>query len=176
VAGYAQSSVTLILVLFGLGMTAGNLLGARLADRALMPSLYAALALQACVAALFMITAHGRATAAVTVFLFAAASFAVVPALQSRIVVEAGHAPNLASGANQAAFNIANALGAWLGGLVLSAGLGYTAPNAVAAGLALAGLAIALYSGLLERRTRASTVAPIDTAQIASADLGARAR
>ncbi|MEZ0067219.1 putative MFS family arabinose efflux permease [Streptacidiphilus sp. MAP12-20] len=173
VAGYAPSSVTLILVLFGLGMTAGNLLGARLADRALMPTLYGALALQAGVAALFMITAHGKVAAAVTVFLFAAASFAVVPALQSRIVAEAGNAPNVASGANQAAFNIANALGAWLGGLALSAGLGYTAPNAVATGLPLdlAGLSIAVSSGLLEHRTRARARAPIDEAPIAPADL-----
>lgn len=176
VAGYAPSSVTLILVLFGLGMTAGNLVGARLADRALMPTLYAALTLQAGVAALFMITAHGKEAAAFTVFLFAAASFAVVPALQSRIVAEAGNAPNVASGANQAAFNIANALGAWLGGLVLSAGLGYTAPNAVAAGLALAGLSIAVSSGLLEHRTRIRARGPIDEAPIAPADLNARAR
>ena len=172
VTGYTPSSVTLILVLFGLGMTVGNLLGARLADRALMPTLYGALTLQAGVAALFMITAHGKVAAAVTVFLFAAASFAVVPALQGRIVTEAGNAPNVASGANQAAFNIANALGAWLGGLVLAAGLGYTAPNAVAAGLALTGLSIAALSGLLERRTRTRTRTPA----LAAIDCGKRAK
>ena len=82
---------------------------------------------------------------------FAATTFALAPALQSRIIAEAGDAPNLASGAIQAAFNMANALGAWLGGLVIAAGLGYTAPAAVASALALCGLAVAAWSGRLER-------------------------
>jgi DHA1 family inner membrane transport protein len=86
----------------------------------------------------------------VTIFAFAATSFAIGPAPQSRIIVKAGNAPNLASGASHAAGNIANALGAWLGGLVISAGAGYASVNYVAVGLALAGLAIAVYAGITD--------------------------
>jgi len=151
VSGYTPGSVTLLLVLFGIGMTSGNVIGARLVDRALMPALYAFLALLAAVSALLILTVHNKVACAATLFVFAATTFALAPALQSRIISEAGDAPNLASGAIQAAFNVANALGAWLGGLVIAAGLGYTAPAAVASALALLGLAVAVHSGRLER-------------------------
>jgi DHA1 family inner membrane transport protein len=147
ITGYAQSSVTPLLVLFGIGMTIGNLVGARLVDRALMPSLYTFLALDAVIAALFVLTLHNKVATAITMVVFAASTFAVVPALQTRIIDGAGDAPNIASGANQAAFNVANALGAWLGGLVIAAGYGYAAPNLVASGLAVLGLIIAIISG-----------------------------
>ena len=147
ITGYAQSSVTPLLVLVGIGMTVGNLVGARLVDRALMPSLYAFLALDAVIAAVFMLALHNKIATAVTLMVFAATTFALVPALQTRIIQGAGDAPNIASGANQAAFNIANALGAWLGGIVIAAGFGYNAPNLVASGLAIAGLLIAIVSG-----------------------------
>jgi len=154
VSGYAPSSVTLLLVLFGIGMTTGNVVGARLVDRALMPALYSFLAILALVSALLILTVHNRIACAATLFVFAATTFALAPALQSRIIAEAGDAPNLASGAIQGAFNVANALGAWLGGLVIAAGLGYTAPAAVASALAVCGLAVAVYSGRLERGGR----------------------
>lgn len=151
-AGYAESSVTLLLVLFGLGMTAGNTIGARLVDRALMPSLYGALGAEVLVAGAFVFTSHYKIAAAVTIFLFPATSLAMLPALQMRIISLAGGAPNLAAASIQAAFNVANSLGAWLGGIVIAAGLGYGAPNVVAAGLALAGLGLAVVSGALARR------------------------
>jgi DHA1 family inner membrane transport protein len=78
---------------------------------------------------------------------FAATTFGLVPALQTRIIDAAGDAPHIASGANIAAFNIANALGAWLGGVVIAAGFGYGAPNLVAAGLAICGLLVAIIAG-----------------------------
>ena len=155
-AGYAESSITLLLVLFGLGMTAGNLVGARLADRALMPTLYGAFGAEIAVAVLFVFTSHSELGAAITVFLFPAAALAALPPLQARIISLAGGAPNLAAASIQAAFNIANSIGAWLGGVVIAAGLGYNAPNLVAAGLTAFGLMLALISGRLERRTRAS--------------------
>jgi DHA1 family inner membrane transport protein len=151
VTGYAEGSVSWLLVLFGLGMVAGNLVGGRFADRRLMPMLYTALASLAAVLALFTVTAHGRTAAAVTVFLIGAFGFATVPPLQKRVLDQAHGAPTLASAVNIGAFNLGNALSAWLGGLVISAGYGYTAVNWVGAALAAAALVLALVSGALER-------------------------
>ncbi|MFD6938987.1 MFS transporter [Streptomyces goshikiensis] len=153
VAGFADTSVTWLLVLFGLGMVAGNLIGGRFADRALMPMLYVSLGTLAVVLAVFTLTAHTKAGAAVTVVLIGALGFATVPPLQKRVLDQAAGAPTLASAVNIGAFNLGNALAAWLGGLVIAAGLGWTAPNWVGAALAASALVLALVSGALERRT-----------------------
>jgi DHA1 family inner membrane transport protein len=81
--------------------------------------------------------------------------FATVPGLQMRIMTYAGAAPTLASGANIAAFNVGNALGAWLGGLAITAGLGYTSPLWVGASLALAALVVLVAAERAARRTAA---------------------
>ncbi len=156
VAGFSQADITPLLVLFGIGMTGGNLLGARLADRALMPTLYVALSAEIAVATLFFFTDRNQITAAITIVLFPFTSLALLPALQSRIVALAGGAPNLAAASIHAAFNIANSIGAWLGGLTIAAGLGYGSTNLVAAALAALGLLVALIAGRLERRTAAA--------------------
>lgn len=153
VAGFAATSVTWLLVLFGLGMVAGNLIGGRFADRALMPMLYVSLGALAVVLAVFTLTAHTKAGAAVTVVLIGALGFATVPPLQKRVLDQAAGAPTLASAVNIGAFNLGNALAAWLGGLVIAAGLGWTAPNWVGAALAGSALVLAVVSGFLERRT-----------------------
>jgi MFS transporter, DHA1 family, inner membrane transport protein len=155
VAGYASSTVSWLLVLFGLGMTVGNLVGARVADRALMPTIYGALTLEVVVALAFLLTSHNKLAAAFTIFAFPVTSMAMLPALQARIVALGGGAPNLASASIHAAFNIANSLGAWLGGLVIAAGFGYSSPNAVAAGLAVLGLGVAFWSASYDRRSKA---------------------
>ncbi|UFQ16807.1 MULTISPECIES: MFS transporter [Streptomyces] len=157
VAGYADSSVTWLLVLFGLGMVAGNLIGGKFADRALMPLLYISLGALAVVLALFTLTAHNKIAAAVTITLIGALGFATVPPLQKRVLDQASGAPTLASAVNIGAFNLGNALSAWLGGIVIAAGLGYTAPNWVGAVLAGSALVLAILSAVLERR---STAAP----------------
>ncbi|MCS0635173.1 MFS transporter [Streptomyces sp. LP05-1] len=151
-AGFAESSVTWLLVLFGLGMVGGNLLGGKLADRALMPLLYVSLGTLALVLALFTLTAHDKTTAAVTVVLIGALGFATVPPLQKRVLDQASGAPTLASAVNIGAFNLGNALSAWLGGIVISAGFGITAPNWVGAVLAVSALALAVLAGGLDRR------------------------
>ncbi len=151
VAGYADSSVTWLLVLFGLGMVGGNLVGGKFADRALMPMLYVSLGALAVVLALFTLTAHNKIAAAVTIALVGALGFATVPPLQKRVLDQAAGAPTLASAVNIGAFNLGNALAAWLGGVVISAGLGYTAPNWVGAVLAASALVLALVSAGLER-------------------------
>lgn len=118
-----------------------------------MPMLYVSLGALALVLALFTLTAHDKAGAAVTVFLIGALGFATVPPLQKRVLDQAAGAPTLASAVNIGAFNLGNALAAWLGGLVITAGLGWTAPNWVGAALAASALVLALVSGALERRT-----------------------
>ena len=153
-AGYSESSITPLLVLFGIGMTAGNLVGARLADRNLMGTVYAAMTAEIVIALLFVLTAHNKVTAAITIVLFPFAAMAMLPALQSYLITLAGGAPNLAAASMHSAFNIANSIGAWLGGLTIAAGYGYGSPNLVAAGLATLGLGIALVAGRQQRKAR----------------------
>jgi DHA1 family inner membrane transport protein len=152
VAGFADGSVTWLLVLFGLGMVGGNLVGGKYADRALMPMLYVSLGALAVVLALFTLTAHHKVLAGITIALIGALGFAAVPPLQKRVLDQAHEAPTLASAVNIGAFNLGNALSAWLGGLVISAGFGYTAPNWVGAALATGALLLAFLSAALERR------------------------
>ncbi|GAQ61725.1 MULTISPECIES: MFS transporter [Streptomyces] len=159
VAGFADSSVTWLLVLFGVGMVGGNLMGGKYADRALMPMLYVSLGALAVVLALFSFTAHDKIAAAVTITLVGALGFATVPPLQKRVLDQAQGAPTLASAVNIGAFNLGNALAAWLGGLVIDAGLGYTAPTWVGAALAGSALVLALIATTLERGGNATGTA-----------------
>jgi DHA1 family inner membrane transport protein len=171
VAGYSSTSVNWLLALFGIGMTVGNFVGGRLADRALMPSLYGALGTLGLLLALFVVTAHNQVMAAVTLFLIGGAGMACVPIIQTRIMDVARGAPTLAAAANHSAFNLANAAGAFLGGLVITSGFGWTAPSWVGAGLAGVGLALAVISGALERRPTRSALrrsAPTRVASISS--------
>src|SRR3978361_1737003 len=132
-------------------MTGGNLLGARMADQALMPTIYVALTCETLLAAGFYVADRSKWIAPLFILLLPATALALLPSLQLRIVTRAGGAPNLAAASIHAAFNIANSLGAWLGGITIAAGLGYAALNPLAAGLAAAGLGIALVSGLGRR-------------------------
>ena len=159
-AGFSDGAVTWLLVLFGLGLVAGNLVGGRLADRSLMKSLYAILAALTAVLVLFTVTVHSQAGAIVTIALLGFTGFATVPSLQTRTMEQAAGAPTLASAANIGAFNLGNAGGAWLAGLTIDAGWGYTAPSWVGAALAAAGLGTALLSGRLDRRTAPATGDP----------------
>jgi DHA1 family inner membrane transport protein len=102
----------------------------------------------------FEFTARSMALTALTILLFGAVGFATVPPFQARVMDVADGAPTLASAANIAAFNLGNAIGAWLGGLAIDAGLGYTAPDAVGALLATASLAVALCAGLSDRKSQ----------------------
>ncbi|MDX3094707.1 MFS transporter [Streptomyces sp. ME01-24h] len=151
VTGFADSSITWLLVLFGVGMVVGNLIGGRYADRALMPMLYTALGALAAVLALFTLTAHNEVTAGATIILVGALGFATVPPLQKRVLDQASGAPTLASAVNIGAFNLGNALSAWLGGVVIAAGFGYTSPNLVGAGLTASALVVAVVSASLEK-------------------------
>ena len=141
VSGMPISWVPVVLALFGLGMVLGNLVGSRLADRSLMRTICAMLVWAALVLVLFTFTAHHPVLAAINVFLIGT-TVAIGPALQVRLMDVAGDAQTLAAALNHSAFNVANAVGAWLGGVAISAGLGWTSTGWVGALLALAGLAI----------------------------------
>jgi MFS transporter, DHA1 family, inner membrane transport protein len=117
--------VTLMLLLFGIGLTAGNFLGGWLGDWKLMPSVIGILALLIPVLSLFTLTSASLVPAAVTIFCWGVLAFALISPLQMRVVNEAAQAPNLASTLNQGAFNLGNAAGAWIGGLALTNGLAY---------------------------------------------------
>ncbi|GLW67659.1 MFS transporter [Actinomadura rubrobrunea] len=153
VADYSAGAVTWLLVLFGVGMFAGNLLGGRFADKALMPMLFVSLGALALVLLLFTATAHDKFSAAVTLTLIGALGFATVPPLQKWVLDQASAAPTLASAANIGAFNLGNALAAWLGGIVIDAGLGYTSPNWVGALLSGTALLLSFLAAFLDRRT-----------------------
>lgn len=151
-SGFSEGAVPVALALFGLGMTLGTEVGGRLADRSVSGTVYAGFGSLLVVLLLFTVTVHGAVTAAATVFLIGATGTLALPALQTRLMDVAGDAQTLAAAGNHSALNLANALGAWLGGLVLSAGLGYTAPALVGAALAAGGIAVMLASRRVERR------------------------
>ncbi|MCI2957557.1 MFS transporter [Agromyces atrinae] len=144
VTGFGVAAVPWLLLLFGVGTFIGNLIGGRLADRALDRSLLIVIALLAVVLVVFALTAASIWATLVTIFLLGTVGFATAPGLQLRVMRFAGDAPTVASGANIAALNVGNALGAWLGGVTIAAGLGFVSPLWVGAGLAVAALLVLL--------------------------------
>ncbi|MDT4844238.1 Inner membrane transport protein YdhP [compost metagenome] len=141
VAGLPLAGVPVVLALFGLGMVIGNVLGSRLADRALMPTVGGMLVWSIVVLVAFVFTAQHVVLGSINIFLIGTV-VAIGPALQIRLMDVAGEAQVLAAALNHSAFNVANALGAWLGGVAISAGLGWTSTGWVGALLALAGLGV----------------------------------
>ncbi|MDE3723647.1 MFS transporter [Nocardiopsis sp. N85] len=165
-AGLGDRGVTVVLALFGIGMTLGSLIVGPLADRALRPTIYIALGSLAVVLALFTLTVHNPWTAMASVVVLGAVGFGVTTPLQLLVMNKAGAAPTLASAANHSAFNLANAGGAWLGGVGISAGLGLASPAAIGAVLAVAGLGVAVTAGFLDR-DRATATSVRETSGVA---------
>lgn len=151
-AGYADASVTLLLALFGVGATVGNLLGGRLADHSMRRTLFGGLLSLAAVLALFPLLMSTAWSAALAVTLLGVAAFVTGSPLNLMVMEKASSAPSLASSANQAAFNLANAGGAWVGGLALAGGFGVTSPALVGAALAVLGLCVAGVACAVDRR------------------------
>jgi DHA1 family inner membrane transport protein len=148
--------VTGMLVLFGIGMTIGNIWSGRAADRAPERTLIIGLGLLTAVLLVFAETMRWPLPAAAAILVWGFASFAIVPPLQMRVMEAAGDAPNLASAMNIGAFNLGNAIGAALGGFVISHRLGY--PAVALAGSAMAGsaLLIVLFMGYRARTAAAA--------------------
>ncbi|HSI42035.1 MAG TPA: MFS transporter [Xanthobacteraceae bacterium] len=152
VTGISGNAVTVVLLLFGVGITIGNFLGGRLADWKLMPSLMAIFIGLAAVLVVLVFTSPFEALAVATVFVWGVLVFAVVAPIQIRVVDSAYGAPNLASTLNQGAFNLGNAAGAWIGGAGLTLGLHYQDLPWVGAALAVGALGVCVWSQALERR------------------------
>ncbi|MGM5065453.1 MFS transporter [Rhodococcus qingshengii] len=152
VSGLGASFIPLALMLYGLGMVAGNFVGGYLADRALMKGLFLSMGSLVVILAVFVIAVRNPYTALIFVFLIGLAGSSMVPGLQTRLMDVAEDAQTLAASLNHAALNIANAFGAWIGGVVIAAGYGYTAPAAVGSLLAVAGLVVLAVAMILQRR------------------------
>ncbi len=152
VAGLSRATVPLVLLVYGAGGVIGTALGGRLADLALFRSLVAALLSLGVLLALVALTASSPGALVVGVFLVSVGASVLAVCLQMRLMETAGEAQMLGAALNHSALNLANALGAWLGGLVIAAGLGYRAPSVVGAGLAAAGLIPLAFSAVLRRR------------------------
>ncbi len=144
VSGFSSSMVPWLLIIFGVGLFIGNLAGGRAADRNLGATLIFLLIVLTVTLVGFALTATNQVATVVGLGLMGGIGFATVPGLQMRIMNHASDAPTLASGANIAAFNVGNALGAWLSGLALAVGLGYTSPLWVGAIVTLLGLVVLL--------------------------------
>lgn len=152
VAGMPQTVIPFVVALYGVGMVVGNILGGRIADRSVMGTIYWVLPGIAVALVAYAVAAHWAWAALVMVFVVGAIGSMLVPPLQTRLLDASPDAPSLASSLNHSALNVANALGAFLGGVVIAWGWGYVAPALVGAVLAMLGLGVALVSGILERR------------------------
>jgi DHA1 family inner membrane transport protein len=152
ITGFSPAEVSPILLVFGAGLSIGNIVGGRLADRGLARALTGTLAGLVVVLMALAPALSAEAPAIIFVGLLGAAACATVAPLQLRVLQKAGSAGrNLASSLNIAAFNLGNALGAWIGGVTIDDGLGLAALPLVAAALTTLGLAIALWSLRLDR-------------------------
>src|SRR3954465_1333276 len=158
VTGLSRGTVPLVLLVYGAGGFIGTALGGRLADLALFPALVASLVALGGPLALAALVSPWAPGLFGGVFLVSAAASSLAVCLQMRLMETAGEAQMLGAALNHSALNLANALGAWLGGLVIAGGLGYRAPSVVGAGLAAAGLIPLAVSAGLRRRHRPSPV------------------
>ena len=157
-AGMPASMVAIVLALFGIGMNVGNIAGSRMADYSLKGTIGCMLAFNVVLMAIFSLTAADPVMLCICVFL-TGCGFAACPAVQTRLMDVAADAQTLAAASNHSAFNIANALGAWLGGLVIANGYGYGATGYVGSALSLLGLVVFLISIALERKAPATAQA-----------------
>jgi DHA1 family inner membrane transport protein len=164
VAGMPRSGIPVVLLVYGVGMVAGTVVGGRLADLSLFRSLVAGMVGTALVLLSVPLAARTPVTVVALAFLLSFAASVLVVCLQLRLMEVAGDAQMLGAALNHSALNAANALGAWVGGLVIAGGYGYTAPGLVGAALAGAGLVALFASARLRRRDlrlRATSPEPV---------------
>ncbi|PBB39754.1 MFS transporter [Mesorhizobium sp. WSM3879] len=153
VSGLSTATVTWVLLLFGAGMTIGNLIGGSLAQWRLMPTVIGTLFAMALMFVIFAKFGAIGMVAIAIVFLWGMLIFIVVPPLQIRVIEAAAEGPNLAATLIQSAFNVGNAGGAWIGGLAISWGVSYARLPLVGAALALLAVAAAVLLQSVDRRT-----------------------
>ncbi|KRC52286.1 arabinose ABC transporter permease [Leifsonia sp. Root227] len=151
ITGLSESAVPLVLILIGLGMTVGNLVGGRVADRALKPGMLAFFVILLLGLGALYFTASNVVGLLISLFVISAACCAMSPTIQTRLMDVAHESQSIAAALNHSALNIANAAGAYLGGLTIAAGFGYLSPVVVGAILCVAGIALALVSFSIDR-------------------------
>jgi MFS transporter, DHA1 family, inner membrane transport protein len=164
VTGMPRAAIPVVLFAYGVGSILGTGLGGRLADRRLFRSLVGAIVSSGVLLGIMPLAAQTPLTVVPAVLLLSVSASVLVVCLQLRFMEVAGAAQMLGAALNHSALNAANALGAWLGGVVIAAGLGYTAPGLVGAVLAALGLAVLAWSAALRRRElRAAVRRPVAT-------------
>jgi len=156
VTGFSSADVAWLLMVYGVGLVVGNLIGGRAADHDRDRALVLALAGLTVTLALFGLLATSPMASVVLVFLMGVFGFAGVPGMITR-VTDYAHGAALAASANVSASNIGNALGAWAGGLAITAGLGYTAPLYVGAGIVLVSVLVMAVAAHRARSSRRAT-------------------
>lgn len=154
VAGLDAGTVPWALVVAGLGMTVGNFLGGRLADRSVVRTLFVCFAGFGVSILGFALTASWPVGLFVFLFLVSLSASALSPAIQTRLMDVAGDGQSLAAAINHASLNIGNSLGAYLGGVTIAAGLGYLSPSWVGLALVVPGVLLAVVSVGVERRSQ----------------------
>ena len=150
--------ITAMLVLYGIGLTLGNIWGGKAADRSVDRTLIVSLSALILVLLAFTVLMRWPLPAAASILIWGIASFAIVPPLQMRVMEAAKDAPNLASAVNIGAFNLGNAIGAALGGAVINVGLGYPAISLAGAAMAVLGLLMVLGLAWRSRAVAAAVV------------------
>jgi MFS transporter, DHA1 family, inner membrane transport protein len=176
VTGFTASTVPWLLILFGVGLFIGNTVGGKAADRNVDRTLLVVLAALVLVLVAFALTASNQPLTIASIVLLGGFGFATVPGLQMRVMNYAKSAPTLASGANIGAFNVGNALGAWLGGVTITAGLGYTSPIWAGAAITLLGLGVMAYAAANAKRRAAAGDSTADTSAPAVVEAATVAR
>ncbi|MET8311352.1 MFS transporter [Micromonospora sp. NPDC005173] len=154
VAGMPTRAVPWVLAVFGLGMTVGALLGGRLADRSALGTLIGSLVAMTAVLALYALTASSPIAAVLLIFAIGLVAQVLGAGLTIRLMEASPDAPALAASSNHSALNLANAIGAWLGGVVIAGGHGYLATAWVGAVLSVAGLLFVAGSVLVPHMAR----------------------
>jgi len=152
VTGFSAATVPWLLIIFGVGLFIGNTIGGKAADRNVDRTLLVVLAALVVVLVVFALTSANQPMTIASMVLLGGFGFATVPGLQMRVMKYADSAPTLASGANIGAFNVGNALGAWMGGVTITAGLGYTSPIWAGAGITLLGLGVMVFAAVAAKK------------------------
>lgn len=163
VTGFSAATVPWLLILFGVGLFIGNTVGGKAADKNVDRTLLVVLSALVVVLVVFALTSASQPMTIASMVLLGGFGFATVPGLQMRVMKYADGAPTLASGANIGAFNVGNALGAWMGGVTITAGLGYTSPIWAGAGITLLGLVVMAVAAAAAKRHGAGRPADVES-------------
>jgi DHA1 family inner membrane transport protein len=154
VTGTSEGAVPVLLAVVGAGMVCGTLFGGWLADQGIMRAIAILLLLNMVTLGLFAASAYSLPAVTVNLFAMGFAALSIGPALQTRLMDVAQDSQALAAALNHSAFNTANALGAWLGGVSIAAGFGWTSTGPIGALLSAGGLVIFLVARSLDRKSR----------------------